>query len=100
MRKMVDEACAAAGIRAVAPEDLPKPLASFVEKQAEARGDNWSFERAGVAALFFSSGESDDYHQPTDVPENLTPEIMAQRAFAIHRVIEVLSTAERASLKP
>ena len=98
MRKIVDDACAAVGVRAIAPEDFPKPIASFIEKQAAERGDNWPFERAGIPALFFSSGESDDYHQPTDLPETLVPEIMADRAAIIHRVIEALSTAERSSL--
>jgi hypothetical protein len=97
MRKIVDDACSALGVRAIAPEDFPKPIASFIEKQAAERGDNWPFERAGIPALFFSSGESDDYHQPTDLPETLVPEIMADRAAIIHRVIEALSAADRSS---
>jgi hypothetical protein len=95
-RSIVDDACAAAGIRAVAPEDLGPVLQQAVEALARGRGDNAPFEAAGVPTLFFSSGESDDYHQPSDTVDRIEPEIMAVRARAIRDT--VLALSKRATL--
>jgi len=98
-RRIVGAACAATGITPVGPEDFPAPISAILEKETEARGDNWPFERAGIPALFFGSGESDDYHQPTDVPETLVPAIMAARARAILATVLALSQADRSTIR-
>ncbi len=91
LRALVDAACAAEKVEAVAGEDLPETIASVVEHFTKNRGDNASFEAAGIPAVFFSSGESDDYHQPTDTLEKLSGAIMTRRARAIVRVMLALS---------
>jgi Zn-dependent M28 family amino/carboxypeptidase len=90
-RRLVDEACHAEGIEPWAPEDLPGPMASFVERVSRDRGDSFPFEAAGVPALFFGQGESDDYHQPSDTADKLDPEGLAARGRAIARVVVGLS---------
>ena len=92
-RRIVDAACARAGLRAFAPEDFPPPLSTFLEKETRDRGDHAAFERAGIPALFFGSGESDDYHAPTDTPERLDPSLMVRRAQAIYATVLALSVA-------
>ena len=95
LRTLVDGACRSAGLAAVTPEDLPGPLGKLVEAYSERRGDSWPFEFAGIPALFFSSGESDDYHAPGDTPEKLRPELMVRRARAIHQTVVELSKLDR-----
>ncbi len=91
LRKIADDACAGEAIRVWAAEDMPAPIAAIIEKQTRARGDNWSFEQKGIPALFFGSGESDDYHRPTDTADRLRPDIMAPRARAILAAVIALS---------
>lgn len=100
LRRIVDAACEGAGITAFAPEDFVAPLSTILEALARDRGDNAPFDRAGVATVFFSSGESADYHEPSDVPETLDGDLMASRALAIHRTVVALSRAPRAALGP
>ena len=90
LRAAVDAGCAAAHIRALGPEDFPAPIRDFLNAMARERGDNASFERAGVPAVFFSSGESEDYHAPTDTPDRLDGAILAARAEAIHGTVLAL----------
>lgn len=92
-RKIVTDAATAEELKAWAPEDMPGPLASFVERESQGRGDSFSFEDVGVPALFFGQGESDDYHQPTDTPDKLVPVALAARARVIRRVVIALSHA-------
>jgi len=99
LRRIVVAACASADIKPVGPEDFPAPISTILEKQTDARGDNWPFERAGIPALFFGSGESDDYHEPTDVPETLVPAIMVARAMAIQATVVSLSKIDRATIR-
>jgi Zn-dependent M28 family amino/carboxypeptidase len=91
LRKIADDAFASESLRVVAGEDMPGPIASIIEGMTRARGDYWPFEQKGIPALFFSSGESDDYHKPTDTADRLRPDIMAGRARAIVRVVLALS---------
>ncbi len=98
LRALVETACRSAGLQAVLPEELPGPLSRLVEAYSAGRSDSWPFEFAGIPTLFFSSGESDDYHEPTDVADKLVPELMARRAQAIHRAVKALSKVERARL--
>jgi Zn-dependent M28 family amino/carboxypeptidase len=91
LRKIVDEGCAAADLKVVAPEDLPGAIADVVDQMSARRGDNAPFEEAGVPSLFFGSGESDDYHKPTDVIDRLDFKLMARRARAIANVVAALA---------
>ncbi len=93
-RQVVDAAFANEGLEVVAPEDLNPVLQRMVERIAAGRGDNFSFERIGVPAIFFSSGESDDYHRPSDTPDKLDPELMARRARSILETVVALSHLE------
>ena len=90
-RDVVDRTFATEGLTVVAPENLNAVLQRMVERIADGRGDNFSFERIGVPAIFFSSGESDDYHRPSDTPEKLEPTLMARRARAILETVVALS---------
>jgi hypothetical protein len=99
LRALVDEACATAGVVAVAPQDLPPAVDREVSRQSEGRGDSASFEAAGVPALFFSSGESSDYHRPSDTPDRLRPDVMARRARALAAVVLAASRAPRETLE-
>jgi hypothetical protein len=83
----VKEACQAEGVRAVVPADLPKEIRGQVEGMSKGRGDHYPFELKGVPFVFFSSGESSDYHQPTDTADRLEPEILESRARAILRFV-------------
>lgn len=100
LRALVDAACRAEGVEALGPEDLPDRLEREVERQAAGRGDSVAFERAGIPALFFGSGESSDYHQPTDTPDKLSPTVMERRARAILRVALALSRAPDEAFHP
>ena len=90
-RRVVDEACRDSGIVAIAPEDLGDFLQRAIERMSRNRGDSFMFEHAGIPALFFSSGESADYHLPSDTPDKLVPAIMRARAEAIRRTVIGLS---------
>ena len=61
---------------------------------SDGRGDSFSFEAVGVPALFFSSGESDDYHRPSDTVDKLEPELMLKRANAIMETVIALTRLE------
>lgn len=96
MRRATEAACAATSLQLWATEDLPDPVRRFVEAFSEGRGDSFSFEDAGVPALFFGAGESDDYHQPTDTPDKLDYPLLTRRARAIVDVVRRLAeTPER-----
>ncbi|MBI4955004.1 MAG: M20/M25/M40 family metallo-hydrolase, partial [Myxococcales bacterium] len=96
LRAVVDEACRGAGIRPVAPEDFPAFIRDALNRVAKGRGDNASFERVGIPSVFFSSGESDDYHEPTDTPDRLDGAILAARAEAIYRAVVGLGARDPA----
>jgi Zn-dependent M28 family amino/carboxypeptidase len=93
LRRIVDEACNAAGVRPIAPEDLPETVRARVEQVTAHRGDNVPFERAGIASVFFGAGESDDYHKPSDVIDKLDFPLMARRGRAILDTVIGLSRA-------
>jgi Zn-dependent M28 family amino/carboxypeptidase len=98
-RTIVERATKAEKLRAWAPEDLPGALSEWAEREAEGRGDSYSFEAVGVPALFFGQGESDDYHKPTDIPDKLVPVAMAARARAIRAVVVALSKADLSNIE-
>lgn len=79
---------------------MPEALDAEIERQAAGRGDSVPFEEASVPTLFFGSGESSDYHAPSDVPETLEPAIMSARARAIARVVVAASVAPDEAFLP
>jgi acetylornithine deacetylase/succinyl-diaminopimelate desuccinylase-like protein len=93
LESIVRGACAAEGHRAVTVDDLPESLQGMAARVSRARGDHFPFEQAGVPAVIFSSGESVDYHEPTDTPDTLDPELLATRARIVLRTVFDLSSA-------
>ena len=75
----IDPACADAGLQVFGTKSIPL-LSGLIEGMAKNRGDHAPFEDTGVPVAFFGSGESDDYHKPTDTLEKLRPALMARRA--------------------
>lgn len=93
--ELIRGTCKAEGHEAVTIDDLPETLRPLIEELSHDRADNASFERAGVPALFFCSGESSDYHQPSDTVESLDPALLATRARIIERTVIGVSTLPR-----
>ena len=83
-------------LKAIGLEDLPPAMATYVSRLADGRSDSYTFEDAGIPALFFSSGESIDYHQPSDTPDRLDLAIMEKRARAIFELVLLLSKEKTA----
>lgn len=48
-------------------------------QQIYRRSDHWNFGRLGVPFVFFFSGLHDDYHRPSDSPDKIAYEVMADR---------------------
>lgn len=94
LRALVNQGCRAGRVRSVAPEDFPDWIRDIINDQARDRGDNASFEAAGIPAVFFGSGEADTYHSPDDTVDDLEPAILATRAAAILSTVIELSRAD------
>ena len=94
LEAIVRGACESEHERAITIDDLPEQLRATAEMMTQGRGDNWSFEAAGVPSVFISSAESGDYHQPTDTPDTLSPELLAERARIIERIVVGVSKLE------
>jgi len=90
---IVREACAAEGQRAVGVRDLPEIMRPAAIRATTGRSDHYPFEQADIPSMIFSSGESVDYHQPTDKPETLRPDLLATRARIVLRTVEAVSHA-------
>jgi Zn-dependent M28 family amino/carboxypeptidase len=88
---LVRRACDGVGLRAVFPEDLPESLRGFVTSLARGRGDHAPFESGGVPTVFFSSGESPDYHRPSDTADKLDGALMERRARCIVETVSELT---------
>jgi len=88
---IVKEACAAEGQRPIGVPDLPEIAQPAARRATTGRSDHYPFEQAGVPSMIFSSGESVDYHQPTDKPETLRPDLLATRARIILRTVVAVS---------
>ena len=97
LRTLVDRACVQAGIEAVASEDLPDWIDRQIAPRAEGRDDSAAFEAVGVPSIFFGSGESSDYHAPSDTIDRLHPEVMRRRGQALLRVLLALSETPRST---
>ncbi len=87
IRRRVNAACEAEGVRAITVDDLPPNLRPRVAAMARGRSDHYPFELLGIPFAFFSSGESTDYHEPSDTADKLEPAVMERRARAILRFI-------------
>ncbi len=87
LQARVRAACKAEGVTAITPSDLPPTLRKAVDEMSRGRGDHAPFERKGIPFVFFSSGESTDYHQPTDTADKLDASILGARARAIVRFV-------------
>jgi len=99
LRALVVRACRAQDLTVVGPGRFSERVAQFIEATAQGRADHTSFEEAGIPAVFFSSGESVDYHRPTDVPAELAPELMRRRALAIADTIVELTKTPWGSIR-
>lgn len=88
---LVREACKAHELAAVLVSDLPPSLRPMIEDMARDRSDQAPFEHRGVPTMFFGSGESEDYHQPTDTADKLDPALLELRARAIADVVTALA---------
>ena len=91
MEKIVRDACASEKQAAVTIDDLPEAMRSTVEEMSRNRADNASFEGVGIPAVFFSSAESSDYHQPTDTVDKVSPRLLRARAKIVEQVVIGLS---------
>jgi hypothetical protein len=99
LRDAVHASCDAFGIRPYSSEDFEGAARAIVVRQAANRGDNASFENAGIPAVFFGSGESDDYHRPTDTLDKVDVKIMERRGGAILDFVRRAARAGTASLR-
>jgi Peptidase family M28 len=97
LRALVDDACVQSGIEAVASEDMPDWIDRETARQAEGRDDSVAFEAVGVPSIFLGSGESSDYHAPSDTMDRLQPQVMQRRGQALLRVLLALSEAPRST---
>jgi Zn-dependent M28 family amino/carboxypeptidase len=93
LRALADAAFAKVGDQVLAAEDLPDTIGDEVERQSVGRGDSAPFDGVGVPTLFFSEGESSDYHAPGDTPERLNPELLARRTTALLDIVRRLANA-------
>ncbi len=55
------------------------------------RSDQYSFARLGIPALFFTSGEHPDYHQPTDTADKIEYEVLQKRATLLFQTAWLLA---------
>jgi Zn-dependent M28 family amino/carboxypeptidase len=93
--KTVEEAGRRAKLSVYGTQPVLSPIATQLARN---RADHSSFERLGIPTVFFGSGESDDYHQPTDTIDKLDPELMAHRAVVVYETARTLATATRDQL--
>ena len=96
---IIKKACNKAKIAAFTPNKLPLPLSAIIENQALERSDIRAFELKKIPTIFFSSGEHDDYHRPTDTANKIDPKILATRAKAIYLVVKYLSNISKKKLR-
>lgn len=60
------------------------------------RSDYGPFRDRKIPFLFFSTGQSDVYHTPRDVPETLDYEKLAQVTALIEKIVQTAANAEKA----
>lgn len=88
---LVKDSAKTQAIAAVFPDDLPESLQDMVRQMAEGRSDHAPFEAKGVPTVFFSSGESPDYHTPTDTIDRLDGALLEKRARVVLELVLALS---------
>lgn len=99
LRDIVERACEAEDHHAVTIGDLPEIAQGTARRLSQGRGDNWSFERRGIPSIFFSSGESSDYHTPNDTTATIVPSLVATRARIVERTVIALASLETLSAR-
>jgi hypothetical protein len=84
----------AAARRAAAPAGLdlvPVPAALVELFGFEDRTDDWWFRRRGVLSIHMSTSLHEDYHQPTDTPDRLSPAQLERVARTAAGIIDHLA---------
>lgn len=94
-RDVVEQACERAKLSLYGHQAVLSPI---VQNIARNRGDHSPFENVGIPTLFFGSGESDDYHKPSDTSDKLQPKLMARRAQVVYDCVLALATIPREEL--
>ncbi|MGQ0571382.1 MAG: M20/M25/M40 family metallo-hydrolase [Armatimonadota bacterium] len=74
-----------------AAERVAQRLGIPVSRFRSGSSDHVSFERAGVPAVFFHRGVDPHYHQPTDLPSNVTPRHLEEAARLAVGLIQELA---------
>jgi Zn-dependent M28 family amino/carboxypeptidase len=75
-------AAEAAGLTLISVE--PSMLAIIGQSD---RTDDWPFRDAGVFAVHFSTGLTDDYHRPNDTPDKLVPAQLVRTARFLRELV-------------
>jgi hypothetical protein len=88
--RAVEESSGKVGLK---PYGAQAAIAPIINQLSRNRSDHSPFERVGIPTLFFSSGPSDDYHQPSDTIDKLSPTLMARRAQLVFSTVLSLATA-------
>ncbi len=64
------------------------------------RSDHYNFAKNNVPVIFFFNGVHEDYHRPSDTPDKINYEILAERTQLIFAVLwEIANREERIQLK-
>jgi peptidase M28-like protein len=94
---IIESVATAAGLKVFGTRSIPL-LSKVIDNLSHGRSDHAPFEAVGVPTLFFGSGESDDYHRPSDTVDKVRPDLMARRARVVFGVVAALSIAPGGTL--
>lgn len=95
--KVVEAMGEKTGVRPYGSQAMLSPI---IKRLARNRSDHSAFERVGIPSLFFSSGESDDYHRPSDSADKVSGERLSRRASFVFEVVRELATVAVEELPP
>jgi len=59
------------------------------------RSDHYNFAKNNIPVIFYFNGTHDDYHQPTDTPDKIAYDILAQRTKLIFATAWELSNMDK-----
>ncbi len=59
------------------------------------RSDHYNFVKAGVPALFFTSGQHPDYHRPSDTADKLVYDVLQKRATLVFQTAWMIADSGR-----
>ena len=59
------------------------------------RSDQVSFVNAGVPALFFTSGQHPDYHQPSDTADKIRYDVLQKRATLVFQTAWIIANSDQ-----